>query len=605
MIVTTSSSEKIYLEGNPFHSGGEGELYRVLKPLKYKGSCVKIYFSQYQDKRREEKLKYMIVNKPLQSHIGTDFKVCWAEDLIYFNGNFVGFIMPFAFPNSIQLYELCTSKIKSRVPKVFHDKFDRKKPELLVNRLKVCVNIAIAIHCIHETSKYVFVDLKPQNILIDTSGKISIVDLDSLQVAVNGNIIHHGHVATPEYTPLEAKSLNPSINFIPLPWDYFSLAIIFYELIFGLHPYVATSLPPYEKNTTIQDSIRNELFVFGKRSKFLSPPKQHDNFKLLPSKIKKAFIDAFDVGNHSPLLRPSAQIWGKILVEEVYKESETIEIGCPICKSKRGISRHRTIKFQCSNCDCMVEVRKGKVFGYSRDKVNYVDRVVYQDKEVIAKQGEGIWKASTAVFALLCLILYGYYSSELKAITQENESVYFLKNQISDLNIINSGLVSDKELLELENEKLKLEKDRLGNEVKLFREKASLNLNFANRIIATTLNMRSDDNSFGAYKSFNKKDLKYLYTRMWIEFPKDIDQNFPKELVFYVKYFDKNGLLSRGKGSPPEYSFFVKREISRSTQYIDVGGWGNEAGGTFKEGVNTVEIWLNGKMLISSLFNIY
>lgn len=448
MIVTTSTSENIHLETKPFHSGGEGELYRIVSPSKFKDKCVKIYFSQFQDKRREGKLSYMIWNRPSQIQFSSDFKICWADDLIYMNGKFAGFIMPFAFPDSVQLYEICTTKISSKVQKVFHDKFDRKNSRSLENRLKLCVNIAIAIHCIHETGIYVFVDLKPQNILIDPFGKVSIVDLDSLQVAKNFNIIHHGHVATPEYTPFEGASLNPSINFIPPTWDYFSLAVIFYEIIFGLHPFVATSLKPYENLTTIQDSIKNGLFVFGSRSHFLKPPSQHNNFKLLPENVKNSFIDAFDRGNGSPLLRPSAQNWGKILVEEVAKETEKVDLNCPVCSKKITVSKHTNVKMNCIGCDATVEFSKGKVFGYSRDKVVTHNNTVYQDREIIKNGSSGIWKVSTVLLIFILFVMFASYEDRISTIEDKNVQVYQLDEEISALKINNNNLTLEKERLE-------------------------------------------------------------------------------------------------------------------------------------------------------------
>jgi formylglycine-generating enzyme required for sulfatase activity len=316
-IVHTLLGQQIKLEDKPFQTGGEGALYKIVTPYNLTNHCVKLYYQQYQNDQRESKLKYMVNHKPPTLTDSSNIKICWATDVVYRQDKFIGFVMPLAFVGSIQLYELCTTKIKKNIDEIWHQKFDRSKSDTLSNRLKLCVNIAIAIHNIHLTKNYVLVDMKPQNILVTPEGKVSIVDLDSLQIAENGNVIHQGQVATPEYVPVEGNRLNPAVHFIPATWDRFSLSIIFYELIFGLHPFVATSTGIYENITTIDESIKNGLFVYGAKSQYLQLPPPHNNFNLLPQKMKDCFMNALDKGHNNPNARPTAEEWGKVIFAEL------------------------------------------------------------------------------------------------------------------------------------------------------------------------------------------------------------------------------------------------------------------------------------------------
>lgn len=316
-IVNTELGQQIKLEDKPFQTGGEGELYKIITPHNLTNHCVKLYYQQYQNDQRESKLKYMVNHKPQTLTDGSNFNICWATDVVYRQNKFAGFVMPLAFIGGIQLYELCTIKVRKNVDAIWHQKFDRSKSDTLPNRLKLCVNIAIAIHNIHSTKNYVLVDMKPQNVLVTPEGKVSIVDLDSIQIAENGNVIHQVHVATPEYVPAEGNKLNPSVNFIPETWDRFSLAIIFYELIFGLHPFVATSTGIYENITTIDESIKSGLFVFGSKSQYLQLPSLHNNFNLLPQKMKDCFTNALDKGHSNPNARPTAKEWGEVIFSEL------------------------------------------------------------------------------------------------------------------------------------------------------------------------------------------------------------------------------------------------------------------------------------------------
>lgn len=393
-IVNTELGQQIKLEDKPFQTGGEGELYKIVTPHNLTNHCVKLYYQQYQNDQRESKLKYMVNHKPETLTDGSNFNICWATDVVYRQNKFAGFVMPLAFTGGIQLYELCTIKVRKNIDAIWHQKFDRSKSDTLPNRLKLCVNIAIAIHNIHSTKNYVLVDMKPQNVLVTPEGKVSIVDLDSIQIAENGNVIHQGHVATPEYVPVEGNRLNPSVNFIPETWDRFSLAIIFYELIFGLHPFVATSTGIYENITTIDESIKNGLFVYGSKSQYLQLPSLHNNFNLLPQKMKDCFINALDKGHNNPNARSTAKEWGEVIFSELNPNITTVS----------SIS--------------------------SQPQVVYLDKTIYVEKpveKIVYKNNS--WHLPFAVTASLITLMSIFFFNDLRS---DFNSVQLEKNELQD-----------------------------------------------------------------------------------------------------------------------------------------------------------------------------
>jgi len=318
----TSNKQNILVEDNPLASGGEGAVHKIISPSQYSDCCVKLYLRQYRTRKREQKIRHM-AQSPLPNLNGLKnggCVICFPKELVYENNKsnrFAGFIMPLAFNGSNQLYELCIPKTK-KLPSTWISKYDRCSSKGIESRLKLCVNIAAAINFIHSAGKYVLVDLKPQNILVTIDGKISVIDLDSTQIAVNNQVLYSAQVATPEYVPVEGNHLNPARDLIPESWDRFSLAVVFYEILFGLHPYAASYQGQYQNSNTVADSIRCGLFVHGsKKSYVYRKPPLHDNFNRIPSSLQNLFIKAFDAGHNNPSLRPKAEEWGRIIYSEV------------------------------------------------------------------------------------------------------------------------------------------------------------------------------------------------------------------------------------------------------------------------------------------------
>ncbi|MCB0551996.1 MAG: hypothetical protein KDD02_00480, partial [Phaeodactylibacter sp.] len=197
-------------------------------------------------------------------------------------------------------------------------KFNRNTEEGVKARIGLCANIAFAIHNFHSIGQYSMVDLNPNNILVTIKGKVSLIDCDSVQVKAPNGRIYHGEMAMPDYIPPESVYTRSSKNYIDHNWHRFSLAVIFYKILYGIHPYAATSSGVYAGATSLGEKIQNGLFVHGKKRKYLtSIPGPHDDFFLLPSSIRRLFIRAFETNNSILGNRPSADDWGAVLKREL------------------------------------------------------------------------------------------------------------------------------------------------------------------------------------------------------------------------------------------------------------------------------------------------
>ena len=341
MIVFTQHKEKIVVNDKALSSGGEGEIHAITESSeKFYNCCIKIYYLKKRTSLQEEKIKYMINNPP--SIVRNDnFMLGWPIEYITDQKcNFIGFIMPLAFNDSKQLVMLTTTKVSKRLNEYWHYRFGRDfKQNSTLSRLKLLCNIAIPIHILHSTKKYVLKDLKPENILITYDGKVTIVDMDSVQISDQSKLLYPGTAATPNYIPPEYYVLKNKEAKQNTSWDDFALGVIFYQVLIGLHPYVVTPCD-IEANATneIYTNIAKYLFPFGeKQSQIQGYPPIHNNFKELPENIQQLFIRAFSCNIN---LRPTAEEWGKSLYEAA-KSSAVVRFPhllgsyvCPICKRK-------------------------------------------------------------------------------------------------------------------------------------------------------------------------------------------------------------------------------------------------------------------------------
>ena len=306
MNLRTSHNQTIVTEAAPIASGGEGAVYRILQGST-PGRCVKVFGAAVDAGAKEPKLKALIeLARRHPAPAGAQFTGCWPEELVYDNGRFVGFIMPLAVTGSVELYELARLDIDGSISTEFLRKYDRKTATGAESRLKLCLNIAAAVHYFHSLGAYTFVDFKPQNVLVTPGGKITLIDLDSAQIANNGRVQFPALVRTPEYTPPEGQQA--ASDHIQQTWDRFALAVVLYEVLIGLHPYTATFGGKYQAVNTLTDAIQSDLFVFGSNEKYVScRPKPHDKFYDLPPDLQVLFVAAF---SSNAQYRPDASEWG-------------------------------------------------------------------------------------------------------------------------------------------------------------------------------------------------------------------------------------------------------------------------------------------------------
>ena len=305
------SGEIIHIEPTPFAGGGEGNLFHIADPLRmHHRYIVKIYHPHKLTAERQEKLRYLLNNTPIApSETAENNAVIWVQDLVYdSSGKLLGFIMPFTRGDKLEL--LTSLKIPKNADKAWR-RFDLKNKEALNYRMRLCFNIAVALQQVHSTERYILVDLKPDNIVVQPHGIIALVDMDSVEVVQEGKSLYDAPVATPEYTPPEHyRSLDrdPTSS---QAWDRFSMAVIYYKLLFGIHPFAAGSQGKHEQCLNLEQKIEAGLYVdnpaIQEHISVIPPP--HKAFNSLHKDLKTLFSRAFVDGHQDPELRPTAEEW--------------------------------------------------------------------------------------------------------------------------------------------------------------------------------------------------------------------------------------------------------------------------------------------------------
>ena len=382
------SLETIDVKEDPLGKGGQGAVYNIITPQYRDEYCIKIYLKDAQ--KAYEKIKYMVTHPPQNIKDNPSFRICWPTALVYNTSKqFVGYMMPLAFPKGHDLTILSVyqrrplAKLKKfKDDKEWHNKYELDTKEGIINRIKMLCNVAIALHKIHDTGRYVLVDLKPENIDATGTGKVSIMDTDSIQISEGGRILHPATAFTPDYFAPEGKELQRCKRPFSVQCDCFAAAVCFYQILTGVHPYGGTVLRhPYDKCESFEECIAQGLFAHGEKSSYISFPQGFNlqqNFFNLPVEVQRLFKRAF---GSKPAERPSMEEWGRIFYPIITK-------GVDVKSSSVKRSSAPTIPFKVTSIRFSDQAHDGSVIRAAGNKlytdVSYLCPIVTYDVLSIA-----------------------------------------------------------------------------------------------------------------------------------------------------------------------------------------------------------------------------
>ncbi|MEP0872780.1 hypothetical protein NDA01_23455 [Trichocoleus desertorum AS-A10] len=297
-----STGHPLTFQGSPLGSGGEGTVWRTDR----KGQVAKIYYSL--DRSQTRKLELMIKNPPKDRSLETSnhISIAWPTDLINDSkGEYVGILMP-AIDRSVELTKVYNPKLRKKILPGFTWKY-----------LHVAAkNLAWIIRDIHAKG-YVLGDMKPQNIRVNNSALVSIVDTDSFQVPDHAKKeIYRCTVFSPEFTPPELIGETAS-NITQTPChDNFRLAVIIYQLLFGIHPFSTGEWKGSEEKPDIDRLIQQGYWIYSYDKK-VQPSRSTISLNVVHPELKSLFLRCFNDGHQAPTLRPTANDWCNALEQAI------------------------------------------------------------------------------------------------------------------------------------------------------------------------------------------------------------------------------------------------------------------------------------------------
>ncbi len=273
-------------------NSGEGTVWETSRPQ----VIAKLYHDPTPE--RIQKLQLMISHPPMdpmrdRNHV----TFAWPQDILQDqSGVCVGFIMPM-IGDSVKLSTIYNPRLRSRKAPRFNWRYLHT----------TALNIALATQSLHQEG-YVIGDIKPQNILVNKNALVSIIDTDSFQVIDPYNHkVYRCLVGSEGFTPAELLGKELSDLNQTEVHDRFRIAVIFYLLLFGDHPFKGKWIAQGDSPLPT-DLIRHGYWPYAKRS-LIKPGPNTMSLNIVHPQLQQAFQLAFTQGHQSPNLRPTAQQW--------------------------------------------------------------------------------------------------------------------------------------------------------------------------------------------------------------------------------------------------------------------------------------------------------
>lgn len=270
-MITFNSMEDFNLSVGKFgvHHGGEGSVYNYENKL-----AIKIFNPEEVNLVKKEAKIERFINSTIPS---LD-EIVTPIETVLINGQFMGYTMKF-ISNSVGLARI-----------VDELNLDKKK---LKRSLRIMLRIA---RCVDEIHKHGFIigDFHPGQILVQGE-KIYFVDADTWGIATQNEKFKPDLKCVPLYVDPKCRDFSSKdvvLRYYSKETDYYSLAVIAFEVLTGEHPF--KGIYKIVDKMSIELRARNEISVLGNHDIKLFKGRTWENW--MTEELKNAFLDIFERG---------------------------------------------------------------------------------------------------------------------------------------------------------------------------------------------------------------------------------------------------------------------------------------------------------------------
>ncbi len=246
-------------------------------------------------------------------------------------------------PNIVNIYDVGSENglhyiVMEYVEGITLKTYIEKKGQLSFKEaVSIAIQVGRGIEAAHN-NQIIHRDIKPQNIMISTEGKVKVMDFGIARAAssntISSDVMGSVHYSSPE----QARN-----GFVDGKSDIYSLGIVMYEMV--------TGRVPFDGDTTVAVAIQHLQEEMVKPSVYApnlpismekiilkctqkNPDRRYENMSALLSDLRKALVSPNEdfVVMVSPLNQDKTRVIGEDDVNRIRQEANTVHIGEQLLK---------------------------------------------------------------------------------------------------------------------------------------------------------------------------------------------------------------------------------------------------------------------------------
>ena len=254
------------------------------------------------------KIKYLCLNKPvdavnypLQSNLG------WPVELILNEtGETAGYTFLYK-TNIFSIHKILYCKPSNDLAK----DFSLREKGGFYKRLSLCIDLVKTLQTLNQSNNYLYSQLSPDNICVSENNSVFMINIDELSFSTDNELFPPTFYC-PEYSAPEVFKSGSLENYC-VESNYYSLAILIYEILTNVHPFQGFTV---DGDHDIMTLMRTGIFANTSMAINMQKASPHRIFtSLFSDKLENLFIKTFEDGCLDFAKRPNYLNWLDALEE--------------------------------------------------------------------------------------------------------------------------------------------------------------------------------------------------------------------------------------------------------------------------------------------------